>query len=171
MTDTGRFSYSNTGAECLEICAELVRAGCNPCELSDRIYRSPPEPLVRLQGLAIGTLRVEADGRIATIEITREMFERTGTQPVDAQGFADIPVSVKGVMASALLKEMPAAGGPWVKVSLRSRACQDGVDVCAVAQAFGGGGHARAAGCELKGGLAPARSAVVGRLREELTGH
>jgi phosphoesterase RecJ-like protein len=189
LTDTGRFSYSNVSAESFAVCAKLVAAGCNPCELSNKIYHSPPETAVRLRGLAIGTLHLEAGGRLAVMEITREMFERTGARPVDTKGFADIPVSVKGVVASALLKEMPgperggavspgahkprtsqapAACAPWVKVSLRSRAVGNAVDVCAVAESFGGGGHRHAAGFKLEGGMPHARSVVVEALRGKL---
>jgi len=169
VTDTGRFSYANTTAECIEICGALVRAGCNPAALSDRIYNSQPQSVVRLMGLAIGTLRLHAGERIGTVEITRRMFERTGTRPVDTQGFADIPLSVSGVVASALLKEMrDGPDAPWVKVSLRSRPSGNAVDVCAVAQALGGGGHSQAAGCELRGTLAEARDKVVGMLSETL---
>lgn len=169
VTDTGRFCYANTTGESFEICARLVSAGCRPHELVDRICCSPSPDLVRLQGLAIGTLRFEEKGRIATMEITSEMFERTGIRPVDTQGFADIPVFVQGVMASALLKETPPESGcPGVKVSLRSRPGDGAVDVCAVAESFGGGGHRHAAGFEMEGSLADARRAVVGRLRREL---
>jgi phosphoesterase RecJ-like protein len=169
LTDTGRFSYANTTTEAFEICARLVRAGACPYELAEKLCHSPLESMVRLQGLAIGTLRLEAEGRIATMEITSEMFERTGARPVDTQGLADIPVSIKGVMASALLKELPGAPKDCcIKASLRSRPSGNAVDVCAVAEAFGGGGHRHAAGCELSGPLCEARRAVVEMLRRQL---
>ena len=169
LTDTGRFCYANSTMQCFEICAGLVRAGARPYELADKIYYSPPPAVVRLHGLAMSSLRLEDDGRLATMQITEEMFRQTGTRAADTQGFADIPVFVKGVDVSVLLKELPAESGcRGIKVSLRSRPGDDGVDVCAVAQDFGGGGHRHAAGFEVEAPLAEARSAVVERLRREL---
>jgi phosphoesterase RecJ-like protein len=166
LTDTGRFCHANSTMQCFEICAELVRAGAHPYELADKIYYSPPPAVIRLQTLAMGTLELEDDGRVATMQISEEMFRRTGTRAADTQGFADIPVFVKGVEVSVLLKELPdASGSNGIKVSLRSRPGDDGVDVCSVAKAFGGGGHRHAAGFELAGTLAEARLAVVDRLR------
>ncbi len=169
LTDTGRFSYSNTTRSAFEICGRLVEAGADPSELSERIYYSPPASVVRLRGCAINTLQLEEDGRIATCHITRDTFAQTGTQPVDTQGFADIPIAVKGVEGSALLKELSPSHDPeYVKVSLRSRASTDTVNVCEVAEHFGGGGHRHAAGCELEGPLEEARQRVVDVIREQL---
>lgn len=169
MTDTGRFSYSNTTRSAFHICGQLVEAGANPSELSERIYYSPPAEVVRLRGCAINSLQLEADGRIATCQLTRETFARTGTQPVDTQGFADIPIAVKGVEGSALLKELSPEHNPeYVKVSLRSRASTDTVNVCEVAENFGGGGHRHAAGCELEGPIEEARERVVQVIRDQL---
>ena len=172
ITDTGRFSYGNTTRTAFQICARLVEAGANPSEVSERIYYSPPASVMRLRGLTIGTLALEEDGRIATCHITRETFETTGTKPVDTQGFADIPISAKGVEGSALLKELSPEYDPeYVKVSLRSRPSVDSVDVCAVAESFGGGGHRHAAGCELEGPLETARQRVVDAIRRQLDGN
>jgi phosphoesterase RecJ-like protein len=125
--------------------------------------------VVRLRGLAIGTLKLHHEGRIATCKMPRSMFEKTGTRPVDTQGFADIPISVGGVEASALLKELSHEHEPYyIKVSLRSRASVDSVDVSEVAESFGGGGHRHAAGCELEGPLEVAHQRVVETLLQRL---
>jgi len=50
------------------------------------------------------------------------------------------------------------------RVSLRSKG---GVNVCAIAEQFGGGGHKCASGCSLEGPLAIAVARVVERLRAE----
>jgi phosphoesterase RecJ-like protein len=168
VTDTGSFSYSNTTRGAFEISARLVQAGASPAELSERLFFSPPENVVRLKGLAIDTLQLEAGGRLATVHITKEMFEKTGTRSVDTQGFADIPVSVAGVEASALFKEIKLDGYPCVKVSLRSRASNGSIDVCEIARQFGGGGHRHAAGCELDRPLETARERIMSTLRGEL---
>jgi phosphoesterase RecJ-like protein len=114
---------------------------------------------MRLRHLALGTLRLDAGDRVATMMISEEMLRQTGLSVADAEGFAEMPISIQGVRASALLKEMP--GHDYVKVSLRS---DDDVDVCAVAREFGGGGHRTAAGCEMRADLESVRQVVVERL-------
>ena len=55
-------------------------------------------------------------------------------------------------------------GGSW-RVSIRAAR---GVDACAIAQRLGGGGHLRAAGCELLGTLDNAKQAVLAEAKAVL---
>jgi phosphoesterase RecJ-like protein len=163
LTDTGRFSHSDTTPRALEVCAECMRRGVNPADLVSRIYHSPSPAQVRLQRMALGTLQFHDSGRVATMAVTQEMFDATGLAPIDTEGFAEMAIRIQGVEASALLKEMP--GCDYIKVSMRSR---DAVDVCAVARVFGGGGHIHAAGCEVTEDLETVRGRVAEQLRLHL---
>jgi len=160
VTDTGRFAFANTTPGCLEVCARCVRAGASPRELGDRLFMSQTKAQFVLRQMTAGTLQLHDEGRIATLVVTRAMFCRTGLGPVHTDRFADMTLSIRGVMAGALLKELPDS--EYIKVSMRSRAP---VDVRRVAEFFGGGGHARAAGFEIRGGLDNARTAVLERLQ------
>ncbi len=159
VTDTGQFSHQDTTPRALEVCAECMRAGAEPHELVRHLFTSPSPAQVKLRHLALGTLRFGEDGRTATMVITRGMFEETGLGPEDTEGFSEVPIAIRGVEASALLKELPDQD--YIKVSLRSRGP---VDVCAVARVFGGGGHTRAAGCEIRDTMENARRAVAEQL-------
>ncbi len=161
--DTGRFSHQDTTPEAFAVCGECVAAGARPDELIQNIFMSPTAAQVRLQQMAMATLRFHAEGRVATMVVTERMLRRTGLRAVDTEGFAEIPISVRGVQASALLKEMPDCD--YTKVSMRSKG---DVDVCAVAGAFGGGGHTHAAGCEVSEPLDDVRRAVVEALCSRL---
>ena len=163
VTDTGQFSHQDTTPEALRICAECMRAGAQPHKLIRRLFLSPSPAQMKLRHLALGTLRFYDGGQVATMFITKQMFRQTGLRPVDTEGFAEVPISIQGVRASALLKEMP--GCDYIKVSLRSR---ESVDVCSVAKAFGGGGHVHAAGCEIPDELENAQRAVAERLQLQL---
>ena len=163
VTDTGMFSYRNTTSESLDMAAELVRCGVLPYELDRKVFRAPPASQLELQGMALQTLRLEAEGRIATMKLTGEMFAKCGVGPTDTQGFADIPASIRGVEVGVLLKDV--SGCDDVKVSLRSN---DRVDVCEIARSFGGGGHSLASGCEVKGTIDQVEQTVVNKIREQL---
>jgi len=163
VSDTGQFSHQGTTSAAFSICAECVEAGVRPHMVIRRLFLLPSPAQVRLRQLAMGTLQFHCGGRAATMRITEQMFRETELGPIDTEGFAEIAISIKGVEASALLKEMP--GCDYTKVSMRSR---EKVDVCEVARLFGGGGHTHAAGCEIDDTLENAESLLVEELCRRL---
>lgn len=163
VTDTGGFRFANATPQAFEAAAKLVAAGAQVEAVSHWLYESQPEGAVRLLGELLATLeRHGTAGRIATVHLAAAMFERAGAGPGDSEGLIDVPRSIAGVEAVALLREI----GPerW-KVSLRSRGL---VDVERVARAREGGGHRNAAGCRFDGPLAAARAALVADLERAL---
>ena len=156
ITDTGRFTQGNTTAEALEAAAGLTRAGVNPGDIGSKLYRNEPFGVTMLRAKAVSTIERSAEGQIAAMCLTQEMFRDTQTDPIDTQEFADIPRSLEGVEVGVLFREMDT--GDEVKASFRS---QGKVDVNAIAQQFGGGGHVRAAGCTLPSGLDRAKKQVL----------
>jgi phosphoesterase RecJ-like protein len=140
VTDTGGFRFSNATAEAFEVAARLVKAGASPERVGSWVYESQPLAYLRMLGDMLQTLELFADGRLATVQLTHEMVERSGAAPGDAEGLIDHPRSLAGVEAVALFKEQEGGGH---KVSLRSRGT---LDVERVARRFGGGGHQNAAG-------------------------
>ena len=92
------------------------------------------------------------------------MLGETGINPIDAQEFADIPISIDGVIVGVLLREMTEPN--WIKVSLRSR---NGFDVNTVANKVGGGGHKYAAGCEIQGTIAEVQRRILDELEKALS--
>jgi len=162
-TDTGMFAFENTTPAAHELAADCLRLGVRTHELAERLLVSESLAQFRLRTLVAATLELHADGQLALLHTTREMFRQTGLGPVDTNGLARIPMSIQGVEAGALLKEVP--DGEYIKLSMRSRAP---FDVCRIAQQFGGGGHARAAGCEMPMALDDARTEVLAAMRREL---
>ncbi len=163
-TDTGSFRYENTSAATLALASRLVQAGADVPTISREVWDSRSLGSVRLLSLALSTLRLDADGLLATIAVTREMLEESGTAPGDHEGLVDYPRTLRGVEVAALL----TADEPGlVRVSLRSNRW---VDVSTLAARFGGGGHARAAGCTITGELDAARQTVVASALAALEG-
>ncbi|HOX36429.1 MAG TPA: bifunctional oligoribonuclease/PAP phosphatase NrnA [Candidatus Brocadiia bacterium] len=162
LTDTGRFLYFNTTSSALRAAAELVDAGARPEIIGARIYKSNTLPLIKLRALALSTLRLYEEGRVAVMEITREMFRETGTRPIDTQIFVDIPAGIDGVEVAMMIRD--ADREDTVKASLRSKGY---VNVNQIASEFGGGGHSEAAGCELPGPM----ETVAERLLEVIRRH
>jgi len=156
VTDTGGFRFANASPRAFRAAAQLVELGARIETVSRWVYESQPEASVRLLGEMLGTL--ERRGKVASVHLTLEMFERAGAGPGDSEGLIDVPRSIAGVDAVVLLREL----GPeqW-KISLRSRGA---INVESIARELGGGGHANAAGCRAQGRLGEVRERLVERL-------
>lgn len=139
VTDTGRFVHSNTTAEALRVAAALVTRGADIAQINQKIYFTKPYVELKLQGRALEKMQLHLDNRYSEIILTRQDFDVLGAAPSQTQGIVSQPTMIPGVEVSALLKEETDK----VSVNLRSRG---NVDVSQIAQTFGGGGHARAAG-------------------------
>jgi phosphoesterase RecJ-like protein len=84
-----------------------------------------------------------------------------GAREEDCEGLVNYALSIAEVQVAVFFRELP--DGRY-RVSLRSKG---EVNVSAVAEHFGGGGHKCASGCSVDGPLAVAVSRIVDRLRAE----
>jgi len=157
VTDTRGFRTASTTPRTLAIAAQLHAKGAPLADIVQSVYYNRPFTTLRLWGLALERLRCR-DG-VAWTEITLAMQAQVGATPSEGDGVIDLMASLRQVTAVALFRETPEG----IKVSLRST---DGFDVSAVAARFGGGGHPRAAGCFIPGGLAAAEDKVLQYLAE-----
>lgn len=155
FTDTGGFRHENTTEAALRLGADLVARGADPAWVALKSYKSRTVPQLKLEGEALGRMHVQEGGRLVWSEITRDMLERAGADMQESEGVIDHLQSVDTMKIAILFKE----NDPLVtKISVRSRDEFDATDVC---KPFGGGGHRRAAGAELKMPLAEAREKVL----------
>lgn len=162
-TDTGWFQFSNTTPRTLRLAAMLMEHGVDTDALYQRLYQNEnPERLLLMQR-AMASLRFDADGRVASMLVRKHDFTETGASPAETESLINLPLQVARVQASVLLVEQPE-GGP-IRVSFRSKGQ---VDVAALAQQFGGGGHARASGARVDAPIDEARSRIVKQLTESL---
>jgi len=152
LADSGAFRFSNTNQRVLEIAARLVAAGAHPAFIAEQVYDSTSVQSLRLLARILATLSFYGEDRLATAEISQEMFSETGSSPSDAEGFINFLRSVRTVAMAILFRE--GADGK-IHVSLRSKGT---TDVAAFARRRGGGGHRHAAAFETDGTLAAVRS-------------
>jgi phosphoesterase RecJ-like protein len=158
VTDTGRFQYENTTPRTLRVAAELVARGVDVAACGRRIYGSVPLAEWRLRERALRTLALHAEGRFASVELRRADFDALGCGPELAQDIVSIPRSVSGVEAGFFFYDLPAEAA--VKVSVRAAPPHDAEALCRL---YGGGGHARAAGCSVEGPLEEVKRTVLAR--------
>lgn len=142
-SDTGSLQYASVNRRTYEIVIALTDTGINTTHLCSMLYERNTLTQLQLKAEAINSIRLYADGKIATAKITNETMEKYQADKNDTDALAQLPRSVDGVMISAFLKEQPDGS---VRVNLRA---QGDYDIEPVARFFGGGGHKKAAGCTL----------------------
>lgn len=145
VTDTGSFKFSNTTPRSHRIAAELMTFDF---DFSDIIYKMFDEKSwnqIELERLALSNLEMFEGGKIAVLTITDDMLKSTGTSREDTEALVQIPRNIMGTEAGITLKQN---GENHFRVSMRSNGDLNVADVC---RKFGGGGHDRAAGCDVYG--------------------
>jgi phosphoesterase RecJ-like protein len=163
LTDTGRFSFSNTTADTLAAAAGLLACGVRPAEVARPIYRNRSRADLRLLGACLRATRFSPDGRIGWLWLTRSMVLRAGAHIRDSQEYIDVVKSVRGVDIALLFRDTDAPGA--IKVSVRS---ERPIDATALVAPFGGGGHPRAAGATVRGPRGAVERAVLSFARRLL---
>lgn len=154
-TDTGSFRYESTGTRTMEIAGQLLKKGVKPHEVGSNLYDNFTKERLHLMGLALGSIELLAEDRVAFMTVTQKMLQESGATLEDLEGFIDLPRSLQCVKVAALFKE--ALGG-MVSVSMRAKGeC----DVAKVANLFGGGGHKNAAGFR-------GRGKTIGQVKKEV---
>jgi phosphoesterase RecJ-like protein len=144
LTDTGGFRHENTTPRALEDAARLARLGADPGQIATMVYKMRPETTLKLSGLALATMRVEMEGKLAWAKVTRRMLREANAVMAESEGIIDTLNSIAGLELAILFKEVSST---LTKISVRSRGAVDAAAMCA---SFGGGGHIRAAGAEIE---------------------
>jgi bifunctional oligoribonuclease and PAP phosphatase NrnA len=162
LTDTGGFRHENTTPRALEDAARLARLGADPGKIATMVYKMRPETTLKLNGLALATMRVELDGRLAWAKVTRRMLKEANAVMAESEGIIDTLNSIAGLELAILFKEV---NDSLTKISVRSRGAVDAAAMCAT---FGGGGHIRAAGAEIERPMEEAVKMVLTTAKEAI---
>lgn len=143
--DTGVFQYSCTSPRTMRIAASLMEKGIPFSRIVDSTYYEKTFIQNQLLGRALMESFLMFDGKMIVSCIRKRDMDFYNASPADMDGIVSQMRNTAGVEVSVFMYELET--GKW-KVSLRS---VDKVDVSVVAQIYGGGGHARAAGVTMQG--------------------
>jgi phosphoesterase RecJ-like protein len=155
VMDTGNFQHPNVTPRTLVVAAALREAGAPLSEIARRMYRSKPNTQLCLFGLVLGRLESAVDGRLVWSTLELADLIASGAEPAESEGLIDLLSQSETAEAAILFKE----NGDATRISVRPR--DGGVDATVLCGAFGGGGHARAAGATVPLPLEDARRAVL----------
>jgi phosphoesterase RecJ-like protein len=160
LTDTGAFCYAPTNACTFELAKFLVEHGADPGKIAQSVYFSSPMSKMCLLGAALS--RLERDGAITWMSVTRQDMERFGALEEDCEGLVNYALSIAGVEVAIFFREV---AHERIRVSIRSKGA---VNVADIAQKFGGGGHECAGGFSTEGPVAESVKRVLAELRAKI---
>jgi len=138
--DTLGFMSPRSSGSVHEMAAELARCGADIDTANRALFLEQPLSALRLKSLIFAQMQLLSDARVALVKVTQEMMAHSGADPQACESALHEILGLPTLRAVVLLRERKDGS---VKVSLRTN---DGIDVGAIAAAFGGGGHHFASG-------------------------
>jgi phosphoesterase RecJ-like protein len=162
VNDTRTFAHPNVTPRTLRVAASLVEAGADLALINRKIYAEKSNATIAVWGLMLAGVGTAAGGRIVHAAMTEAMLAQTGASREASEGFIDLLGLSREADIVVLFKEH---GTATTRVSIRTT---DVADAVAITSLFGGGGHARAAGCTVEVPLAEARERVLAECEREL---
>lgn len=161
-TDCGCFVYSNVTSNTHRVAAALMEAGAEYKRLNKKHFRTKTMGRMQLERLILERLHLYHGGTVAVAVVSLDMMASAGVTQDDLEDIAAFVGQIAGVRHSATVREL--APGEC-KISLRTAADLNASHTCA---RLGGGGHAAAAGCTMKGTVEEAEAAIVGAIGAQL---
>lgn len=152
ISDTGRFTFSNTTERTFAIASDLMTYQVDIRSLVYRLYDLTSRERLLLTGHVYSKTEYFLDGRVAIACVSQALLSTIGADASDLDGLAGHLRNVDGVEVSLLIRELEDGG---LRVNIRSGAS---FNSAAFARSLGGGGHARAAGLQMNS--MPMRQAV-----------
>jgi len=156
VMDTATFAHPNATPRTLAVSAALVEAGAPLSDISRRLYRSKPDTQLRLFGRVLDRLETTPDRKVVWSTLRVGDLEATGAIAPHSEGIIDLLAQSETAEVAMLLKEQEDG---TTRLSVRTK--PGGVDATVLTGAFGGGGHARAAGASVPAPLADAVPRVL----------
>ncbi|KUG02891.1 3'-to-5' oligoribonuclease a [hydrocarbon metagenome] len=147
VMDTGSFMNTNTTSTTMRIAAALLEKGADTDLARNNLLESKPHKEVLLLGLGLKHLEFHHQGKIACMKLPFEEVRDIDALDIHPEGTINYVRSIKGVEVALLFREVSPG---LVKIGYRSK---NRIDVAALANKLGGGGHKRAAGAQKTGAL------------------
>lgn len=161
--DSGAFKYSNTSAETMNIAGKLMEKGIPFTSIIDNTFYTKTYVQNQILGRALLESVLFFDEKCIFSVVTQREMDFYNISYKDLDGIVEQLRITKGVECAIFMYE---TGEMEFKVSMRSNEI---VDVSAIATYFGGGGHIRAAGFNMKGTLYDVINNISEQLAKQLS--
>lgn len=160
--DTGIFRHNSTSGKTMEIAASLMRKGINFTKLIDETFTQKTFGQLQITGRALMESVLYMGGKIIASYISRKTMRLYGVSHTELDGIIDQLRTARGIEVAIFIYETEDNGN---KISLRSNGA---VNVSDIAKFFGGGGHVKAAGFNMKGSVNDVIADILPQIEAQL---
>lgn len=160
-TDTGCFRYANTTASTLRTAAVMLECGIDSGEINRVLFETKSAGRIAVECSILQTVEYFYRGRCAVMIIPMALQALHDVEDSELDGLAALPRQIAGVWVGITIREKPDD----CRISVRTTKEADSSAICA---AFGGGGHLRASGCTIEGGVEHAKKLLVEEIGRQL---
>lgn len=154
-TDTGCFRFANTTDHTFLVAAACAKAGAPVFRLNQELFESISLARHRLHAYMIKNVKLLEGGRYAICTIPKSVEQTLELTEDDLDNISSFPRTIAGVCMAATLRETVDG---CTKASVRA---VPGYNAAAVCEVYGGGGHAGAAGTDIRLPLNQAAAALA----------
>ena len=163
--DTNVFKNSNTSAKTMEVAGRMMTKGINFGKIIDDSFFHKTYVQNQILGRALLESITILQGACIFSAVRLKDMKFYGVDCSDLDGIVDQLRVTEGVECAIFLHETE---NHVYKVSMRSN---NYVDVSAIAAYFGGGGHIRAAGCNMAGSLYDVVNNLSSHIEDQMKEH
>ena len=160
--DTGVFQYSSTTPETMRIAGELMKTGFDFSRIIDESFYQKTYLQNQVMGRVLAESILLQGGKCVVGYLKKREMDFYSVEGKDLEGIVSQLRLTAGVEVAIFIYEMQTQ---FFKVSLRSNGK---VDVSKIAVFFGGGGHVRAAGCDMQGSMYDVINNLTAEIEKQL---
>lgn len=160
--DTGVFQFSNTRPSTLITASKLIQYDIDFANLIQESFYEKSYKQTKIMAEAVLRSKMYLEGKCLLSYMTQEDMAHFQVNPSDFNGVINRLKMVRGTDCAVFMYELT----PNVyKVSLRT---SEQIDAVVVTRVFGGGGHVRAAGCNMEGNAAEVIHKLLAEIERQL---
>lgn len=162
-TDSGCFRYDCTTPHTHEVVAEMMReySDIDFTRINRYMFDVKSAGRIKLESRLNDMLETYLDGKLCIIAVTREMMSELGIKDEELEGFAPLTIQYENAEVGIFIRQR----ADDYKCSFRSA---DKVNVSRICETLGGGGHEKAAGCNVSGNLDEIKKQLVEAVEKAL---
>ena len=144
VSDTGGFMHANTTAELHTVVGQIMHLIPNVNDINYYLCKRRTMGQMELMKIALNNMKFIYNEKVAITYLTLKDFHKTNTLNNETFGIVDTCVNIDTIEMGILISEKSPS---LYSVSFRGK----NRNVALIAEAFGGGGHKLAAGCNIFG--------------------
>ncbi|MCF7793108.1 MAG: DHH family phosphoesterase [Candidatus Cloacimonetes bacterium] len=161
INDTDNFINMNTDAATFLFCSKLMKFDIVPGQITEQFLLCRPVNEMQFIGEALSKMATYDEDNILFIVASLDMLERHDL--IDKE-VSKLTRWVKGTKNVKIVASFLEINSNRYRISLRSNY----INVNKIATKYGGGGHKKASGCEIKGSLEKVQQGLLEDIRNQL---